>query len=174
MRTCGETAARGLEAGQGGVVTAPLPDPPASGGTQPPAGREERERRARERRFRAAVLELASTETRRRHPVLLHVGDPEGRVGVVVDDVGLDHALRADVLGALLWRHRDQQPLVWLTRTGPLAWQDVDARWFAAFRAARGEVLVGQDFLVVTRHGWHDPATGSSRTWKRIRDRRCG
>lgn len=154
------------------MVTAPSPAPrPAP----PPRGasRQDPAERAWERRARAAVLELARTETRRRHPALLHVGDPDGPVGVVVDDLGLDHALRTDALGALLWRHRDQDPLVWLTRTGPLAWQDVDARWFAAFRSARSEVLVGGDFLVVTRHGWHDPATGTSRTWKRIRDRRA-
>lgn len=132
----------------------------------------ERRSRAGEARARAAVLELARTEHRRRHPVLLHVGDPRGRVSLAVDDLCPDHALRADVLGALLWRHRDEDPLVWLTRTGPLDLQDVDARWFAAFRAARHEVLVAARFLVVTRHGWHDPATGGTRTWKRIRDRR--
>ena len=134
---------------------------------------EDRAARQREARNRAAVLELASTEHRRRHPVLVHVGDPRGRVSLAVDELCPDHALRADVLGALLWRHRDEDPLVWLTRTGPLDLQDVDARWFAGFRAARREVLVGGDFLVVTRHGWHDPATGATRTWKRIRDRRA-
>lgn len=125
-------------------------------------------------RARAAVLELARGETRRRHPVLVHVGDPTGRVSLAVDEEVLDHALRTDVLGALLWRHRAEQPLVWLTRTGTLDWQDVDARWFAGFEAARREVAVGGQFLVVTRHGWHDPASGATRTWKRIRDRRRG
>lgn len=128
--------------------------------------------RARASRARSAVLELARTEHRRRHPVLVHVGDPTGRVSLAVDDLCPDHALRTDVLGALLWRHRDEEPLVWLTRTGPLAWQDVDARWFAGFEAARHEVRVGDQFLVVTRHGWHAPSSGETRTWRRIRDRR--
>ena len=118
------------------------------------------------------MLELARTETRRRHPALVHVGDPTGRVSLCpVDDVA-DHALRVDVLGALLWRHREERPLVWLTRTGPLDRQDVDARWHASFEGARQEVEVGRHFLVVTRHGWADPVTGETRTWKRIRDRR--
>lgn len=127
---------------------------------------------ASEARARAAVLELARGESRRRHPVLVHVGDPVGRVSLAAGDAAPDHALRTDVLGALLWRHRSEQPLVWLTRTGPLDWQDVDARWFAGFEAARHEVGIGEQFLVVTRHGWHDPATGATRTWRRIRDRR--
>lgn len=126
----------------------------------------------REARARSAVLELTLTESRRRHPTLVHVGDPTGRVSLCAAEEVPDHALRVDVLGALLWRHRELRPLVWLTRTGPLDWQDIDARWFAGFEAARREVGVGEQFLVVTRHGWHDPSTGATRTWKRIRDRR--
>ena len=126
----------------------------------------------RERRARAAVLEHATGEHRRHFPALVRVGEPLDRATVLPAEHGVDHAMRADVLGALLWRRRHQDPLVWLTRGGTLAWQDQDAAWFAAWRAAGAEVGVDSRFLVVTRHGWHDPATGETRTWRRIRDRR--
>lgn len=126
----------------------------------------------RERTARAAVLEHATGEHRRHFPTLVHVGAPLGRATVVPAEHGGDHALRTDVLGALLWRRRHEAPLVWLTRGGSLAWQDADAAWSAAWRAASSEVDVPSRFLVVTRHGWHDPSTGETRTWKRIRDRR--
>ena len=124
-----------------------------------------------ERRARAAVLDLARTEARRRHPTLVRVGDPRGEVSVVAEDPSWDHALRTDLLTALLWRRRASDPLVWLTRTGSLAWQDVDQRWYAAFLASREEVGLAGQLLVVTRHGWHDPSTGDTRTWRRIRVR---
>ena len=127
----------------------------------------------RERTARAAVLEHATGEHRRHFPMLLHVGAPLGHATVLPAEHGLDHALRCDVVGALIWRRRHEDPLVWLTRAGSLAWQDADAEWFAAWRAAAGEIDVPSRFLVVTRHGWHDPSTGRSRTWKRIRDRRA-
>jgi hypothetical protein len=133
-----------------------------------------RPRDPRERRARAAVLDLARSEVRRRHPTLLRVGDPCGAVDAVAEDPAWDHALRTDLLTALLWRRRALDPLVWLTRTGSLAWQDVDQRWYAAFLASREEAEVGAQLLVVTRHGWHDPATGQTRTWRRIRDRSSG
>ncbi|MEE3126738.1 MAG: hypothetical protein VX494_05965 [Actinomycetota bacterium] len=140
------------------------PDP-----TDPLPGRGDR----RERTARAAVLEHATGEHRRHFPMLLHVGAPLGHATVLPAEHGLDHALRCDVVGALIWRRRHEDPLVWLTRAGSLAWQDADAEWFAAWRAAAGEIDVPSRFLVVTRHGWHDPSTGRSRTWKRIRDRRA-
>lgn len=127
----------------------------------------------RERTARAAVLEHATGEHRRHFPMLLHVGAPLGHATVLPAEHGLDHALRTDVVGALMWRRRCEDPLVWLTRAGSLAWQDADAGWFAAWRAASGEIDVPSRFLVITRHGWHDPSTGRSRTWKRIRDRRA-
>lgn len=139
--------------------------------TVEPAGTSNRSRAPRERRARAAVLDLARTEVRRVHPTLVRVGDPCGDVDVVPEDPAWDHALRTDLLAALLWRRHEQDPLVWLTRTGDLAWQDVDQRWYAAFLAASDETGVGAQLLVVTRHGWHDPATGATRTWRRIRDR---
>lgn len=139
-----------------------------------PAGTGHRASAPRERRARAAVLDLARTEVRRVHPTLVRVGDPRGAVDVVPEDPAWDHALRTDLLTALLWRRREHDPLVWLTRTGDLAWQDVDQRWYAACLAAREETGVVAQLLVVTRHGWHDPATGATRTWRRIRDRSGG
>ena len=88
----------------------------------------------RERTARAAVLEHATGEHRRHFPTLVHAGAPLGRATVVPAEHGGDHALRTDVLGALLWRRRHEAPLVWLTRGGSLAWQDADAAWFAAWR----------------------------------------
>ena len=60
-------------------------------------------------------------------------------------------------------------PLVWLTRSGGLELQDVDARWLAASRAAYDEVRAPLAFVVVNRHGWRDPRSGLSRTWVRVR-----
>lgn len=125
-----------------------------------------------DRRARTAVLELARAERRRRHPALVHVGEPGDRAEVLPAETGPDHGLRTDVLAALLWARRDADPWVWLTRTGSLLWQDLDAAWFAAWTAASAEVALPGRFLVVTRHGWHDPLRGTSRRWKRIRDRR--
>lgn len=139
--------------------------------TLDPPGTADGPRAPRERRARAAVLDLARSEVRRVHPTLLRVGDPCGAVDVVPEDPTWDHALRTDVLSALLWRRRTEDPLVWLTRTGSLAWQDVDQRWYAAFLASLGETGLRAQVLVVTRHGWHDPATGRTRIWRRIRDR---
>jgi hypothetical protein len=61
-------------------------------------------------------------------------------------------------------------PLVWLTRRGdPVVLQDVDARWLAAARAAYAEAGVPLTFVVVGRRGWHDPRSGTGRTWVRLR-----
>lgn len=126
---------------------------------------------------RAAVLELALSERRRVHPSLVHVGTPAGPADVLAAQApqeasALDHAVRVDQLSRLLWARRHDHPLVWLTRTGPLEWQDVDASWFSACAAASGETGVAADLLVVTRHGWWSPRTDARRTWARIRDRR--
>ena len=59
--------------------------------------------------------------------------------------------------------------LVWLTRTGGLELQDVDARWLAATRAAYDEASASLAFVVVNRRGWRDPRSGLSRTWVRLR-----
>ena len=87
-----------------------------------------------------------------------------------------DPGLRTDVVAALRVRATqgasgDDVPMVWLTRTGALELQDVDARWLAAARAAYDEAGAPLAFVVVNRHGWRDPRSGLSRTWARLRPR---
>ena len=122
--------------------------------------------------LRRAVLEHATCERRRVYPPVLHVGVPGGRVASL--SVGTaeptDPGLRTDIVAALRVRagvHPDQ--LVWLTRTGGLELQDVDARWLAATRAAYVEASAPLAFVVVNRRGWRDPRSGLSRTWVRLR-----
>ena len=61
--------------------------------------------------------------------------------------------------------------LVWLARPGDLDWQDADADWLSAARAAFGEAGVALRFVVVTRDGWVDPRSGGGVAWRRLRDR---
>jgi hypothetical protein len=125
--------------------------------------------------LRRAVLDHAVSEHRRTYPGLLHVGVPGGveEVAVAEPQDALDHALRADIVAALLRRTRRPGfvPLLWLTRPGPLALQDVDVRWLASARAASAEAGVGLTLVVVTRRGWSDPRSGVRREWKRLRQR---
>ncbi len=128
------------------------------------------------RTLRSAVLEHVTTERRRAFAPLLHVGTPGGPQDLFAphpDDGPLDHALRADVLAALLRRHRSARtaPLVWLTRPGELCLQDVDAAWLAAARTATAEAELPVTLVVVTRRGWWDPRSGTTRTWRRLRAR---
>lgn len=125
--------------------------------------------------LRRAVLDHVQAERRRSFAGLVHVGFPGGteEVFAVVPDERLDHGLRADVVAALLQRTRrgGVVPLVWLTRSGPLELQDVDAQWLAAARSAAAEAGIGLTLVVVTRSGWLDPRSGVRRVWKRIRQR---
>ncbi|WP_395659152.1 hypothetical protein [Nocardioides sp.] len=126
--------------------------------------------------LRRAALDHARAEHRRGFPPLLHVGYPGGaeEVFVLAPEDPADHAIRADVVAALLHRFRRRGgavPLVWLTRAGPLDLQDVDAAWLAAARTAAAEAGVPLAMVVVTRHGWRDPRSGVRRTWKRLRQR---
>jgi len=129
--------------------------------------------------LRRAVADHASRERRRVHPALLHVGWPGGSedVFVVVPDEELDHALRCDVVAALLHRARRHAPvagavpLLWLTRSGPLEVGDLDLAWLAAARSASAEAGVGLTLVVVTRRGWFDPRSDVRREWKRLRTR---
>ncbi|MCW2766860.1 MAG: hypothetical protein JWO11_2819 [Nocardioides sp.] len=84
-----------------------------------------------------------------------------------------DHALAADVLAAMLRRVRGgaEPPIVWLTRTGGLELQDVDARWLAGARTAYAEAGAALTMVIVNRHGWRDPRSGVGRTWTRLRGR---
>jgi hypothetical protein len=122
--------------------------------------------------LRGAVLEHATLERRRVYPPVLHVGVPGARAtSLAVDSAGpTDPGLRTDVVAALRVRagaHPDQ--LVWLTRSGGLELQDVDAQWLAATRAAYDEAGAPLGFVVVNRRGWRDPRSGLGRTWARVR-----
>lgn len=125
--------------------------------------------------LRRAVVDHARVERRRAFPALVHVGVPGGteEVFAVVPDEPLDHALRVDVVAALLQRSRRGRvvPMVWLTRPGPPVLEDVDAQWLSAARSATAEAGVALTLVVVTRTGWFDPRSGTRRVWKRVRDR---
>jgi hypothetical protein len=120
------------------------------------------------RLLRTAVRELAGTDRRRRIPPVLHVGVPGGATALVADDPLWDHGLRTEIVGAVL-RARGDPPWVWVTRSGPLALQDVDAAWLAPTLAAAAERGVDPAYVVVTRHGWLDPRSGLRQEWRRIR-----
>jgi hypothetical protein len=126
--------------------------------------------------LRQAVLDHRSSERRRVHPEALHVGVPGGRVArLALDEVEpSDPGLRTDVVAAMRvcatrGAAGGEVPMVWLTRTGGLELQDVDARWLAAARAAFTEAGEPLAFVVVNRDGWRDPRSGLSRTWARLR-----
>lgn len=125
--------------------------------------------------LRRAVLDHGRAEHRHRFPALLHVGVPGAAEEVVATepDGAADHALRADIVAALLHRARRSGavPLLWITRPGPLELQDVDAAWLAAARTATAEAGVGLTLVVVTRRGWFDPRSDVRREWKRLRQR---
>jgi hypothetical protein len=120
--------------------------------------------------LRTAVLLLATTDHRRHIPPTLHVGRPGGPTSTVDDDASWDHGLRTEVVGAVL-RSRSDPPWVWVTRSGPLTMQDVDAAWLGPTVAAAAERGVDPAYVVVTRHGWLDPRSGLLQEWKRIRRR---
>ena len=122
------------------------------------------------RTLRQAVLDLATSDHRRRVPPELHLGVPGGPGRRVADDRGWDHALLTEIAGAAL-RAAADPAWTWLTRSGPLTLQDVDAAWLRAVLAAAAERGVDVAFVVVTRHGWLDPRSGLRREWRRIRQR---
>jgi hypothetical protein len=122
------------------------------------------------RALRTAVLLLARSSPRRRVPPALHVGLPGGPTTTVLDDPAWDHGLRTEIVGAAL-RARADPAWVWVTRSGPLSFQDVDAAWIGPTVAAAAEREIDVAFVVVTRHGWIDPRSGLRREWKRIRSR---
>lgn len=126
--------------------------------------------------LRRAALGHARSERRRVFPSLLHVGNPCGAEEVFTLREGDpdDHAIRADVVAAMLQRSRRAAgavPLVWLTRSGPLELQDVDAAWLSSARSAAAEAGVVLTLVVVTKRGWFDPRSGVRREWQRLRDR---
>lgn len=125
--------------------------------------------------LRRAVLDHALSERRKVFAPLLHVGSPGDSQALFAlgPDEMLDHALRTDVVAALLRRtsRPGPPPVVWLTRPGDLVLQDLDAAWLAASRAASAEADVPLTMVVVNRHGWWDPRSGTTRTWRRLRAR---
>jgi hypothetical protein len=120
--------------------------------------------------LRRAVLDLAVRDRRRHVPPVLHAGLPGGLTRSVVDDPGWDQGVRTELVGAVL-RAAADPPWVWVTRSGPLSVQDVDAAWLRATLAAAAEREVEVAYVVVTRHGWLDPRSGLRREWRRIRQR---
>ncbi len=127
-------------------------------------------------RLRRAVLDHARPERRRVFPPVLHVGSPGLRVAdfVIEPDDPTDHALRIDIVSAMLRRaaRRGDTPLVWLSRPGaPSEIRDVDLEWLAATRAAGAELGRHLPFVVINRRAWRDPRTGVGRVWQRLRDR---
>lgn len=143
--------------------------------------------------LRRAVLDFVLAERRRVFPPTLHVGRPCGAVGWFREPESpprsdgpprggrtrpgmsagrLDHALRTDIVAALLTRVDERPPvLVWLTRRGPLTPLSTDASWLSAVVAACGEAGLRPAMVVVTRRGWLDPRSGRSQTWRRLRQR---
>ena len=125
-----------------------------------------------ERQLRRAVLQLVTSEPRRRFAPVLHVGSPSGRQAGFAPEDGMDQALRADVVAALVRRAgAPPTPLVWLARCGDLELADADADWLAAARTAYAEAGLPLTMVVVTRQGWRDPRSGTTRRWRRLRDR---
>jgi hypothetical protein len=128
----------------------------------------------RRRLLRRAVVEHVASLTGRAVPSVLHVGTPGGTVRcfTVRRDEPTDHALRADIVAAMLGRRRGTPatwPWVWLTRAGDLALHDLDAAWLAAAATAYAEAGGDLTMVVVTRHGWRDPRSGAGHTWVRLR-----
>jgi len=123
--------------------------------------------------LRLAVGRFRQLEHRRHFPAVVHVGRPGSGYAdfVDLDEHRLDHALRTEVVAALLSRAlvAMKRPVVWITRPGALGTEDVDLRWLAAARAAYGEAGVPLALFVVTRDGWYDPRSGVRREWSRLR-----
>jgi hypothetical protein len=120
--------------------------------------------------LREAVRRHVIGERRRRFAPVVHLGRPAGHQWHAPAAVGAsDHALRTDVMGALLAQVGDRPHLVWLTRPGELVQHDVDAAWLSASASAYGESGRDLSFVVVTRRGWWDPRSGVRREWRRMR-----
>jgi hypothetical protein len=125
------------------------------------------------RALRRAVVELARSERRRSFPPVVHTGVPGGTcASFAAGEERLDHALRVDVLEALLGRVRradrlPDPPLVWLTRPAPIQTEDADLAWLAAARTASAELGRPLRFVTVGRTAWLDPVSGVGRSWPR-------
>jgi hypothetical protein len=120
--------------------------------------------------LREAVRRHAIAERRRRFAPVVHLGRPGGREWCAPATTGdTDHALRSDVMAALLARTGPAPHLVWLTRPGELVPHDVDVAWLSAAATAYAEAGCDLWWVVVTRHGWWDPRSGLRQQWRRLR-----
>jgi hypothetical protein len=129
--------------------------------------------RADQTLLRHLVLEHKADERRHRFPAVLHLGSRGGAPPARVEEAGdhLDHALRCEVLAAILRRTRADRLMAWLTRPGDLDVQDVDLAWLRALAAVGGETDRCLPYVVITRGGWRDPRSGAGRSWARLRQR---
>jgi hypothetical protein len=126
--------------------------------------------------LRRAVLDHVRSIPGRTVRPVLHVGVPGGPVRdiAVRRDEPTDHALRADVVSAMVGRRpqadgRLATPWVWLSRGGDLHLHDLDVQWLAAACTAYAEAGLDLTMVVVNRRGWRDPRSGATRTWVRLR-----
>ncbi len=112
------------------------------------------------------------------------------RVGVVArsqveltitDDPRPDPALRADVVDALVEHAlvraalpHDETGDGWVLRAGALLPDEEECAWLREVdRAVRLRGLLAPHLLLITKTGWYDLRDGSSKTWKRLRERRA-
>lgn len=137
--------------------------------------------------LRRAVLRLRATSARDGFPSRLLLGVPGGTVvGLVLPTpvprplpagVATDHALRTDVVRALLDRWERSAPaglappVLQLARSGSLELHDADLAWAAAGEAAYGSAGMVARTVVLTRQGWYAPRTDERQVWRRLRDR---
>lgn len=120
--------------------------------------------------LRRAVLDLRVAHPRGWFAPVLRVGRPEGPYAGHPAAPPPDHGAATDLVAALLRRAGDD-PVTWLVRPGDLTTHDLDPRWWTAAQAACAEAGLPCTFVVVTRSGWWEPATGERRSWRRLRDR---
>lgn len=125
--------------------------------------------------LRRAVFGLRQRERGRTFGPRIHVGLPDDRppgTDATLEGLG-DHGLRTEVLARMLrWTPEAGRCGAWLTRNGGADPQDSDAHWHAAARSAFAEAGVELAFFaVVTKQGWHSPATGERVVWRRLRIR---
>jgi hypothetical protein len=123
--------------------------------------------------LRHLVLDHKAAERRRRFPPVFQLGSPGSPPTGRVDesDDRLDHALRCELLAAMLRRCAPGRLMAWLTRPGDLGVQDVDLAWLRALVTVGAETGRPLPFVVVTRRGWRDPLSGTCRSWARVRQR---
>jgi hypothetical protein len=119
--------------------------------------------------LRREVFALRRHTRARVFPPRIHVGLPSGSHDAVPDPSSADHALRTDLVAALL-RQQTGAPGAWLTRVGFPELHDLDLAWWSAARSAFAEAETPLPwFVVITKSGWHRPETGEQRSWQRLR-----